>query len=37
MNIWLHGGPKNAEYWGLELTTAGRELAKNIVVKHQIV
>jgi hypothetical protein len=23
-NVWLHGGPRDAQYWSLELTEAGR-------------
>ena len=31
LNIWRFGGPKDAEYWALELTKAGRRTTEMIV------
>ena len=31
INIWLHGGPKDAEYWAFELTRSGRAVTEAIL------
>lgn len=31
LNLWRYGGPRDAEYWGLELTRSGRDVADLIV------